>query len=153
MVPRDLPLPHRSDPRAITLFHRVNGGEPAAAEESLARRLLALGLVAAVAAAAAQTVLDALNIFFLGHRDILNVNEEGNVFSWASSTVTFSAAFVALVHAVALPRSRSHYALLFALLASESVQRAAQACPAVPDKVERSIPSLANALSHLVSRS
>ncbi len=43
--------------------------------------------------------------------------------------------------------------VLFALLASEAAQRAPQACPAVPDKADRSIPSLANALSHLVSRS
>ncbi len=43
--------------------------------------------------------------------------------------------------------------VLFALLASEMKQRGAQACPASTDKVERSTPSLANALSHLVSRS
>lgn len=43
--------------------------------------------------------------------------------------------------------------VLFALLASEMGQRTSQACPATIDKVERSMPSLANALSHLVSRS
>lgn len=43
--------------------------------------------------------------------------------------------------------------VLFALLASEARSRSAQACPASPDKLERSTPSLVNALSHLVSRS
>ena len=43
--------------------------------------------------------------------------------------------------------------VLFALLASERKQRAAQACPASTDKVERAMPSLANAWSHLVPRS
>lgn len=43
--------------------------------------------------------------------------------------------------------------VLFALLASERKQQTSQACPASTDKVERSMPILANALSHLVSRS
>ncbi len=44
--------------------------------------------------------------------------------------------------------------VLFALLSSEIRQSStAQACPATTDKVDRSTPSLANALSHLVSRS
>ena len=43
--------------------------------------------------------------------------------------------------------------VLFALLASEHKRHQSQACPASTDKVERSMPSLANALSHLVSRS
>lgn len=43
--------------------------------------------------------------------------------------------------------------VLFAMLASELRQRTSQACPASADKVESPTPSLANALSHLVSRS
>jgi RimJ/RimL family protein N-acetyltransferase len=43
--------------------------------------------------------------------------------------------------------------VLFALLSSEVRPATVQACPASTDKVDRSTPSLANALSHLVSRS
>ena len=83
-------------------------------------RLLTFGLRFAVVAAVVQTAVHLLNAISLDKR-ALNVNYEDTPFAWASTVAAFSVAFVAIVHAVALPRDRLAYVVVAAVAAFVSL--------------------------------
>jgi hypothetical protein len=86
-------------------------------------RVVAAGLVIAVAAVAAQTVLHLLNAAFLDSPE-LDANAEENVFTWASSATIFGAAFAASLRAFAVPSVRARFFTLAAIFAFFSLDEA-----------------------------
>lgn len=100
---------------------------PSPSSDDPSERLLGVGLVLALVAVAAQTVIDLVNAFALGGRhDQLNADVEGNAFAWASAGATFAAAFVCLFHAVVLRERRQLFVALAAMFGFLSVDDIAQ---------------------------
>jgi hypothetical protein len=82
-----------------------------------ANRVVAVGVVVAAVAFAAQAATDLVNEFAPaeGYAN-LDPGVEGNVFTWLSVVALLSGGFLALVHGVALPARRYGYLALGALL-------------------------------------
>ncbi|MEO8289796.1 MAG: hypothetical protein ABI649_02235 [Gaiellaceae bacterium] len=100
--------------------------------------LLAVGIGLAVIAVGGQTAIDLVNAFAFDNRyDPLNVDVEGNAFTWASASATFAAAFASLVHGVVLAVSRRRYLALASLLAFLSLDEVAQIHERIGWRVQR----------------
>jgi hypothetical protein len=93
----------------------------------MGRRLLRIGVLLAAAAVALQTTAHLANEFVLDARiDGLNADLEGNVFTWASSTSTFTLALAAFLHTVLFPLRRREFGVLAGLAAFFSLDDAVQ---------------------------
>jgi hypothetical protein len=95
--------------------------------ETTGWRLLRIGGLLAAAAVALQTTAHLVNAFLLDARiDGLNADLEGNVFTWASSTSTFTLGLAAFLHAVLFPLRRRELAVLAVIAAFLSLDDAIQ---------------------------
>lgn len=93
--------------------------EPA---EETARRLVAVAVAFALAAAGVQTALGLVNGIALDHRyRLLDPDREFTMFSWGSAVATFAAAFVVLVLASVERRERGRLVVLAAVLSFVSL--------------------------------
>ena len=82
----------------------------------LGERLLRIGVRLAIVAVAVQTVAHLGNEFLLDDRvEGLDADIEGNVFTWASTVMTFTAGVAAFLHAVAFSARRREFGALAAL--------------------------------------
>ncbi len=106
-------------PQAVVRLPRARNATSAA----LTKRLVAAGILLAVAAVAAQTAVHLANgLLFDGRYTQLNADSEYTPFSWASTVASFSAASVVLGAAIVFERRRS--LLLAAVLAYLSLDDA-----------------------------
>jgi len=106
-------------PKAVVRLPRARNATSAA----LTKRLIAAGILLAVAAVAAQTAVHLANgLLFDGRYTQLNADSEYTPFSWASTVASFSAASVVLGAAIVFERRRS--LLLAAVLAYLSLDDA-----------------------------
>lgn len=81
------------------------------------KRIVALGVAAAVAAFAAQSSVDLVNEFALDDAySGLDASAEGNVFTWLSVVAFLSGGFLSLVHGAALSVPRYAYLALGVIL-------------------------------------
>lgn len=88
-------------------------------------RLLRLGVAFALVGVAIQTALHLTNNLALdGHVENFNPDAEHNVWTWASASATFAAAYAALVRAVLVLESRMRYLLIAAIFAFFSLDDA-----------------------------
>ena len=86
-------------------------------------RVLTVGLALAVTAVSLQTLAHLLNAAFDGGRG-LDANAEQNAMTWASSSATFAAAFLAGLCAVLLDERRRAWVLLASIIAFFSLDDA-----------------------------
>lgn len=111
---------------------------PTVGSDDPTTRLLAVGFGLAVIAVGGQTLIDLVNAFVFDNRyDPLNVDVEGNAFTWASASATFGAAFASLVHGVVSAESRRLFLVLASLLAFLSLDDVAQIHERIGWRVQR----------------
>jgi hypothetical protein len=90
--------------------------------EPIVERALRIGMQVALAAVAVQTVAHLGNVLaFDGDIDGLNVENDINLFAWASSMATFTAALASVLLAALLPALRLRLLVLGAILMFFSV--------------------------------
>lgn len=94
-----------------------------AAPEDTLDGFLGGALAVAIALAVAQTAVHLANFAFI-ESSALDANDENNVFSWASSVVTFATAFAAFLHAAVVTRGRGKFLALSGILAFFSLDDA-----------------------------
>lgn len=110
------------------------------AAELLSTRILATGVVTAVAAAATLVVTNTINVVLLDSRVTqFTASEEQTVFTWAAASATFAAAFAALLHVVAGLRDVRVYAATAALLAFFSLDDMVQIHERLGDRLAEAV--------------
>ena len=94
-----------------------------AAPDETIERFLRGAIAVAIAVAVAQTAVHLANFAFI-ESSALDANDENNVFSWASSVATFSAAFAAFLRAAVVTGGRAKFLALGGILAFFSLDDA-----------------------------